>query len=364
MKLNQLTFTRFLAALSIVIYHSDCKIYPFNQGVLKMIFSHANVGVSYFFILSGFVMIIAYGKQKTGTINAKAYYINRIARIYPLYIFALFLTIITQLSKHDVHFKDVLLQIFALQSWYLPLVLKLNSPGWSLSVEAFFYLAFPILFNYVYSKYSTKIVFASVISFWIISQVTVNYLFLSPFYKGFPSDSHNFLFYWPILHLNQFMMGNILGYIYLRYAGKNRNFDLPVIAVVSALLILLSFKPTFNFHDGLMAVIFAPLILLISLNSGIITKAFSNKYLVILGEASYGMYILQYPIRNFCLSAFKRLHISNETIFFYGYLVILIGVSIVCYYMIEIPAKDWIKSLQTRPAKKVAAPLVENAVNF
>ncbi|MDW5290748.1 hypothetical protein [Formosa sp. PL04] len=64
MRLEQITFTRFLAAISIVIFHHGKNIFPFNQEGVSFIIKQANIGVSYFFILSGFVMVIAYGNKK------------------------------------------------------------------------------------------------------------------------------------------------------------------------------------------------------------------------------------------------------------------------------------------------------------
>jgi len=48
MRIEQLTFTRFLAAISIVIYHYGKNIFPFNHEITSFIFRQANLGVSYF----------------------------------------------------------------------------------------------------------------------------------------------------------------------------------------------------------------------------------------------------------------------------------------------------------------------------
>ena len=89
MRIEQLTFTRFLAAISIVIFHYGDQIFLFNNKYVQFIFGQANIGVSYFFILSGFVMIIAYNTNSK--INFFQYLKNRLARIYPVYLFAIFL---------------------------------------------------------------------------------------------------------------------------------------------------------------------------------------------------------------------------------------------------------------------------------
>lgn len=45
---EQLTFTRFIAALSIVVYHFGDIYPPFNSSILAPIVKNANLGVSYF----------------------------------------------------------------------------------------------------------------------------------------------------------------------------------------------------------------------------------------------------------------------------------------------------------------------------
>lgn len=97
--LHQLTFTRFLAAIAIVIFHYGGSAFPFQTPILKSLFSNANVGVSFFFILSGFVMMIAYGARQS-EINFREYFINRFARIYPIYFLALIAT--TTLDRKSV----------------------------------------------------------------------------------------------------------------------------------------------------------------------------------------------------------------------------------------------------------------------
>ena len=63
MRIEQLTFIRFVAAISVVIHHFGLHIFPFNTSILLKIFKQGDLGVSFFFFLSGFVMIVAYHKK-------------------------------------------------------------------------------------------------------------------------------------------------------------------------------------------------------------------------------------------------------------------------------------------------------------
>ena len=153
MRIEQLTFTRFIAAISIVIFHYGKGSYLFNNEYISFIFQQANIGVSYFFILSGFVMIIAYGNREN--VNFLEYIKNRLARIYPVYLLAIFLVIIINLFK-NLNILDLLLNLIMIQSWVHQKALTMNFPGWSLSVEMFFYISFPFLANRIYSNQNLK----------------------------------------------------------------------------------------------------------------------------------------------------------------------------------------------------------------
>ncbi len=365
MKLNQLTFTRFIAAVAIVVFHSQCAIWPFNLPFLNHVFSKANVGVSYFFILSGFVMIIAYGQNKDDRIDKFRYYINRVARIYPVYLFALMIIIaMTLFERMKIPVKDLLLQIFVIQAWVPGSNSTLNFPGWSLSVEALFYAVFPLLFNSFYKKTSLKSTVIFVVILWLTTQIVLNYLLFSPLYKGPLSRSHEALFYFPLMHINEFMIGNVTGFIYFRLIKKTADLDLPIIALFGIMVTLLSFNVAVSLHNGLMAIFFAPIILLMSLNTGKITSIFSNKYLMLLGEASYGIYILQYPVKICFDLVCNKLNILNDAAIFYGYVIFLIIISITCYILFEIPAKNWIKNRMDIKIRKPKLLYEDDTVNF
>lgn len=345
--INQLTFTRFIAALAIVIFHYGTTIVPFSSAILLPLFKNANIGVSYFFILSGFVMIIAYGK-KTKSIEKKEYYINRIARIYPVYILALlFMALILFIRFRSIDFTGLLLGSLTIQSWFPKYASSLNTPGWSLSVEFLFYLLFPFLLNHAYKKYNLQVITVCVLFFWLISQIVFNYLWLSPFYTGYPSASHSFLFYFPLMHLNEFLIGNLMGLFFLNN-NKKRNYDhylvLLFLLICFIVIIVDTYKLPVNFHNGLMAILFGPFILILALNTGKITKLFSYKIFVILGEISYGMYIYQYPAYTLISYLGKTIKSAHPDLFFYAFFIILLVTSFISYYLIEIPLRRLIKA--------------------
>lgn len=341
MKISQITFTRFVAAIAIVISHFNKDLFLYHTDYISDIFLRANVGVSYFFILSGFIMIVAYHKKNS--IDYADYYRNRLARIYPLYIVGLLLYLITRYSNCSVY--KLILYLLGMQSWFPGEALVLNFPGWSISVEFLFYFLFPFLYNRYYSK-QNKSIWVIAIIIWIVTQVFSNFYVSSSWYEGPHTKSHEFGFYFPLLHLNEFLVGNLAGIFFVKHF-KQKNYDLPVIAIFMVVLLALIFVPL-NFHNGLMAVLFIPLIVLTSYNNGVLTKLFSLKPLEYLGEISYAIYIVHIPVLYIIREILKQKHILLDIdMVFCLYMVILLIVSALLYQFVEKPLRDYLKSVKT-----------------
>ena len=346
MRIEQLTFTRFIAAVSIVIFHFGKGSYLFNNKYVLFISQQANFGVSYFFILSGFVMIIANFYKEN--INVIDYYKNRLARVYPVYIVAIFLIIFANRFQ-SINISDLFLNTFMLQSWFPQKALTLNFPGWSLSVEMFFYISFPFLANKIYSKQKLKITAIWIISFWFISQIIFHLLATEIFY--IPNYSSLDIHYNPLAHFNEFLIGNLTGLFFIKNIKNTTRNNLFLIIILMFLLIfLLRFPLGFDFHNGLLALIFAPFILLISSTNDKITAIFSHKIFIFLGEISFGIYILQLPVWKF-FSDFRMWRYFgldpelNFTSSFFIRLFILILVSSLSYLYFEKPLRNLIKKL-------------------
>jgi peptidoglycan/LPS O-acetylase OafA/YrhL len=88
--LPNLNGIRFIAALMVFVAHVEWmkKISGLpNYASTVVIQNNGVLGVSLFFVLSGFLItfLLLVEKRKTGTIMAKAFYLRRILRIWPLY---------------------------------------------------------------------------------------------------------------------------------------------------------------------------------------------------------------------------------------------------------------------------------------
>ena len=350
MRIEQLTFTRFLAAISIVIFHYGKEVSPFNNEYIAFLFSQANVGVSFFFILSGFVMVIAYWKNEQ--VLSLQYFQKRFARIYPVCLLAVLLLLGLKFAnyffngKDTLNFIDLSLSLSLSQAWIPSKALSFNGPAWSITVEYFFYLLFPLLFNRFYKKYDYKKLIAPIVLIWLFSQVVLHYLIDSSFYTGFPSPSHDFIFYFPLMHLNEFLVGNLAALFFI-YVLKDKTIktDIYIFLTLALGVIALKYNTQFSFHNGLLAIIFVPLILLISCNKGYFTKIHNKRFLVFLGEISYGIYILQVPIFRAIEGLFYVLGVDDPMLFFYTGIMALLIASALSYKYVEVPLRKKISSL-------------------
>lgn len=338
MRTEQLTFTRFIAASLIVAFHfaHDTALY---NGFFSSFMANTNFGVSYFFILSGFIMVISYGPK--GIVNHAKFYVNRLARIYPLYLLALLLYIPIRLSIYPV---DIWLPVHLLmfQSWFPQTTMEYNFPGWSISVEIFFYALFPFLLNFLMKRKKTLYIFTVVsLALWLVTQVIFNVLLKSSFYEGNPSRSYNILFYNPLMHLNQFLVGMASGFFYLKnYKKYSGNFDFLLIIISIMIFFVMKYIHDISFHNGLLAFLFVPFIIILCFNtSGRITKLFSHRVLIVLGEVSFGLYILQLPVFYYL----RELDTGNANFDFLIKFLILLLISTLSYYYLETPLRKIIR---------------------
>jgi peptidoglycan/LPS O-acetylase OafA/YrhL len=362
MPLDHLTFTRFLAALSVVIFHYGATTAPFDSAPTNAIFQAGPIAVSYFYALSGFIMAIAYYKlSKNNTqrrINSGKYWLARFARIYPVYLIALLLVFFAnfQENRHDI--TALLLNVSLLQSWFSGYPLSLNAPGWSLSVEAFFYLCLPLIITFVYRFGKQGLLFATII-IWLATQLLHTYLLNSPNYQ--PHNAlHDFIYYNPLMHINTFLLGLIVGvyfkehYQLLRTKSINNRITLLFLSIFIASLLML--QPHFpqllgiavDFTNGLLAPLSLLFIVLLARDESGFVQILAHPWLVLLGEASYSLYILQRPAYGIYEKLIASPIAIPEYLNFYAYLIFLITLSVISFKFFETPARQLIKSWGNR----------------
>ncbi len=146
--LKALTGLRCFAAVNIVLFHFSN---PQWFGWLAPVVNAGFISVSYFILLSGFVLAYNYSERaRAGELDRVRFWKARFTRIYPIYLLSLLLGLGT-LSKeygshtHGMFWAGVVLTPLLLQGWIPAIATFLNTPAWTMSAEAFYYAIFPWL---------------------------------------------------------------------------------------------------------------------------------------------------------------------------------------------------------------------------
>ncbi len=346
-KLDQLTTLRFFAAWMIVIHHcagaglfgfSHDHIQPFKLGQ----------GVSFFFVLSGFILTYVYPKLGSYK-NVLNFFHARFARIWPIHaaVFLLALWIIPFNWEWKTAFANLLL----VQAW-IPLrsfYWSYNAPSWSISAEFFFYLAFPVLIHRWEKNWQIKMLASSAILAALI--------FFSK-HAQLPNYDYAMLFISPISRIFEFIFGIFISFIWQNYRQKNAWSITEATLIETAIILLcyLSMHYTVFFQKWVHTAPFGSaisdwlegsgstlpfglLIYVIAIGRGKISKILSQPYFVLLGEISYSIYVLHYIlIRYYELNIAFFPHSSNLWAFFIFCSILLLS-SYIMWSWFEMPSR-------------------------
>lgn len=329
-RVDSLTGLRFFAALYVVVFHQEttfAKRHLTSKPLITFL-GHGYLAVSLFFVLSGFVLTYNYA-DRWGETRFSKFLVARFARIYPMYLLALLLqlrfywraaTVITTLAV-----------LFMVQSWTVmpsQLPSEWNFPAWTLSIEWFFYLCFPLLLLGV-EKMKNKTA-----GLWITALVSVAVGGVQAAIGGRHSwlAAHIPL---PLLRLPEFYLGMLLA----RYQ-PSRSFSgrLPILISVTAAILLL----VLNTHRfvTLIVIPFAAIIWLLANEYSPLQRLLESRLLVLLGGASYAIYLLQLPLRNWLVMKTSPAgELANANI----YIPLLILVGIFLFLAFEQPTRSWIR---------------------
>ncbi|MCW2538636.1 MAG: acyltransferase [Frankiales bacterium] len=144
-RLPSITGLRAIGAFGVFAYHV-LTITP-QTRLTQPLFMAGQAGVSFFFVLSGFVLTWSH-RPGEGAGNARNFWRRRFARIVPAHVVTWFIGIFAALVRFgswptlaSLGFGLTLTQAWVPRS---AVFFGVNGVAWSLSVEALFYLTFPL----------------------------------------------------------------------------------------------------------------------------------------------------------------------------------------------------------------------------
>ncbi|WP_188435043.1 acyltransferase family protein, partial [Chishuiella changwenlii] len=195
MIIKPLTSLRFFFAFFVFLSHlSFLENSKFYSLIYNQVFKEGFLGVSFFFILSGFVLSLNYNTITKSYI--RKFYLYRLARIYPVYLLTLLLSIF--IVKGSVY--KFIIQIFSIQSFFpnQEIYFSYNAPSWSISDEFFFYLLFPFIISFFRKiSFTLKTIVTIILCVTVISITTY-----TPIEK-----QHYYIYIFPLMRIVDFIIG-------------------------------------------------------------------------------------------------------------------------------------------------------------
>ncbi|MCY1016802.1 acyltransferase family protein [Pyxidicoccus sp. MSG2] len=317
--LDSLTGLRFFAALHVVLFHfARPYLVTAPEGLRNWVGAgYSAVGV--FFVLSGFVLAWNYldrdGRMETGP---RAFFVARVARVYPVYLLTFLLsaapTIALSVEANGWSVAAGKLAVGGLtslalvQAWVPRLALYWNPPGWSVAVEAFFYVLFPGLALGLLPRLRPSRLPALMGAVWVLGLVPpLLFLALRPD-EAPPVDASTWstglaiIKFNPLLRLPEFLFGVLLGWCFVRERAEGvKQGSGAVLAFTGAALLVAAGAagpriPYPLMHNALLAPASGLLVYGLARGGGPLGWLLSRPLLVQLGGASYALYLLQFPL--------------------------------------------------------------------
>ena len=371
-QLDALTALRFLAAAYVVLFHYDRFFFPDapRRDWILLGFS----GVTFFFVLSGFILAHTYRAVDLADPAARArFYRARAARIAPLYLVSLLLGLpwfLAWVMKSTPPLQPLLamggvLAPLGLHAWLPGAACSLNCPSWSISVEVLFYVLFPVLLPLVLRRPGAYAVAA--LALWCVFAAFASLLWsrLAPgvsLIEPEPGGTLAILLaqaikYDPLLHLPAFLAGLALYALF-----RDRRLPVPALLAASgaAFLLLLAafpFVPQPAMHTGLTVLVWAPLILA---GAAIRRGPLVSAPLVYLGRISFAVYLVHTPAYAVVGTLDRALlhgRLAANPALSAGLAVALtLAAAVLLHHLVEEPARRRIlRGARPRPALAAAA---------
>jgi peptidoglycan/LPS O-acetylase OafA/YrhL len=365
--LPSLTALRAFAALAVFGFHAAGLLSMFGTGRLgragQDLFGAGPTGVSFFFILSGFVL--TWSRRRTG---ARTFWQGRAARILPAYLAAwVFSFCVLTALGHRPPAGGSVASFFLVQVWTSnpDVLFAVNIVAWSLAVEAVFYLLFPLVLPYLLRLAARRRPLVMVglgivpITLAVIQQA------------GHGSSGYLWLVaYFPLARLPEFLIGALLALEIRERRWRHIPLLPAAFLAVGAYLLAGQVPAAFMW----VAVTLVPYVLLIAAaaqsdllaGSGLVVGRAPLRHRVLdrLGVWSYSFYLLQVPVGLFVARYWHPLDRSApaQIAGFLGYAAVTWIAAALLYRCVEKPVHT--RLFRRAPvAAPIAAPSLEQAAS-
>ena len=353
-----LTSLRFFAAALVVAFHYEPSRFTRLPDFVRDWLETGYEAVTFFFILSGFVLSYVYFNAEPGRSmgSLRSFFVARFGRLFPAYYVSLFLALPFFVAPSFFEEQEAVspnlythgaLVLLSLQSWWPPAAVAWNPPGWSVSVEWFLYAAFPLIAWISRRTSAANLLIGSFLL--VVAVAAVRVIVLGPLVEDDPQTWWNFEKFFPLFHLPQFMLGVALGRVHLE--GPRLSPALAgwmfAIGLVGLMVLFMDLDdlPSRMRSNAVVAIFFGLLIFGAAQPGHMAYRALSVGPLVYLGNISYSIYAVHQPLEFWWEYIGPMAHDIRlpATVDFLLLFLIIIGVSALSYRYIETPLRRRIR---------------------
>ncbi len=361
---HALTGLRGYAALWVVLSHvsfTDALHFPLGlrlqwKYALGLI-QHEYLSVDLFFMLSGFVLTHVHPELDSGATRGQhgRFLLLRLARVYPLHALGLALTLLAHQFVPEGAINDAANFIFhalLMSSWGFSQGISWNLPAWSLSAEWLLYLAFPLV-SMATSALRKPLVQAAAIGGLVAMFFAL--MFAIPlrldYFNGPGSAVRVFI---------GALIGSTLRRLFENPAVRRVPWGALFWLNLLAMAVTMTNLEGYRLPNNIWA--YATMVIMLA------AAAFGDERSLFpltarvpryLGEISYALYILHYPmfrlVRWASLPALERIATSGSVLevwgAVFGSFAVVVAASALCHHMIEEPFRRWAKRRLSPPLR-------------
>jgi len=376
---------RFIAAGTVLFSHGffylllnqdDTRITAYNAPFVGM----ANIGMTLFFVLSGFVIHYNYAASVPLPGGVRDFFVARFARLYPLFLLVFLICIVDSLryadGKVDVIGPIPFFLTFTQSWWFWVFGERATSEAysdatglmWSLSTEAFFYAIYPLLAPRLRRCNGTFVVLIGCVvasmGAWLAFELNEYRGSLdgwAALYTGNVAAAGNFshwlIYNSPWIRIFEFLLGALTAQFVMtthmepmqaRIAG-----GAALVVILAAYgYCLVDLLPLSACITTCVAGAFAILIGASAAKGHVFSSALSNRWMVMGGEASYSLYLLHYWVMH---DLGHRLADNRPVLIRAAVFVVLmlvsVGIARVSYLIYERPMIRVVRRLFSAPPR-------------
>ena len=325
-RLTSLDFIKVIIATLIVFHH-----YQYLSGVK---FNHINFYggriyygylVELFFMISGFLMQKSYEHKEGDSLKEIK---KRLIRIYPMCIISMIFTIIVMGITGEIKYSFIQIitsLLLVSRGWFVEINQIVNAPTWFLCILILLDFVYILINQLVKDKKVKNEIWVVIILIGIVG-----------FYnnKGIP-----FLYSSNCRGYVSFFIGVL---IYQIYDNKSKR-NITLISLIGFLLGVVQIAVSLGWLWYKLVILIYPSIIMIVAN----LKQISNKVIVLLGNATYEVYLWHFPLFYLLKAIVNEVNISVNAHWIYMliYVFIVWAFSLLLYKSVEVPLIAHIKKL-------------------